>query len=78
MIGREGYGFWDTTYYPIGGSFKRFGHNEVVENVQPMPIPYKGATHTGTIIRAASEQNPYGEKLTIAFGGFCVEPQIQQ
>ncbi len=27
---KAGYGYWDTTYYPIGGSFHRVGENGIV------------------------------------------------
>jgi hypothetical protein len=60
--GRQNFGYWEIEKYPIGGSFHRFGYNDVVTDLQKMERPYRGATHTGKI-----------NGVSIAFGITCVE-----
>ena len=51
LYGKEGFGFWDVTTFPVGGDFKRFRAIEPISELEPMPSPYKGATHYGKIER---------------------------
>lgn len=67
-LGRQGFGFWDVTHYPVGGAFRRFGTNEAVEDIQKLPNESLGATHSGTITRD-------GKNLKIVFGKLAVDPQ---
>jgi hypothetical protein len=69
--GRQGFGFWDTTCYPIGGCFRRFGQNEAVTDIAKLDRAYQGATHTGKIIRD-------GKTLAIAFGITSVESRARK
>ncbi len=45
---KPGYGYWDTTYYPIGGKFCRAPKNNGVpiEAITDMETPYKGCDAT--------------------------------
>jgi hypothetical protein len=64
--GRQGFGFWDTTYYPTGGCFRRFGQDETVTDIEKLDRPFQGATHSGRMVRD-------GKAMTITFGIACVE-----
>ncbi len=69
-IGRQGFGFWDTTSYPIGGCFRRFGVHETVTDIVKLERSYKGADYAGKLVRD-------GKSLTIAFGQLAVEEYAQ-
>ena len=47
---KPGHGYWDTTYYPIGGCFHRAGaFGMALDDIKPMDKSYKGCTHTAKI-----------------------------
>jgi hypothetical protein len=47
---KAGYGYWDTTYYPIGGCFHRaLVSGLILTDIEPMDRPTKGCTHTAKI-----------------------------
>ncbi len=69
-IGKQGYGFWDTTLYPVGGCFRRFGVNETITDIVKLERSYKGADFTGKLVRD-------GKSLTIAFGQLTIEESAQ-
>ena len=47
---KAGYGYWDTTYYPIGGCFRRASAGgQVLTNIEPIDRPSRGCTHTARI-----------------------------
>ena len=46
---KQGYGYWDTTNYPIGGNFHRVNKNGlcITEILRDNLNGYKGCTHEG-------------------------------
>lgn len=61
MILKPGYGYWDTTAYPIGGNFRRApksGKGIEFKVTEVMPKPFKGCNIKGEIISGAD-----GKKL---------------
>ena len=42
----KGYGYWETTRYPVGGCFRRAVEDTPISDIQPMDRPYLGCTHT--------------------------------
>ena len=65
---KPGYGYWETTRYPIGGCFRRApktGNLLEVTDIEPLDKPYKGCTHSGRI-----------EKETIAFDLDHLAPEL--
>jgi len=69
--GKQGFGFWNTTHYPIGGCFCRFAQNETITNIAKLDRPHQGATHTGKMVRD-------GKELTIAFNILSVDQEDNQ
>lgn len=44
----KGFGFWDTTHFPIGGAFRRAGFGGVrLVSFTPLAAPVKGCDHEG-------------------------------
>ena len=47
MTLRAGYGYWDTTYYPIGGCFRRAGsEGKQIDRIVRQFPHYQGANAT--------------------------------
>ena len=42
-----GTGYWETTYFPIGGAFRRATLDLTFTDCKQMDAVYKGCTHTG-------------------------------
>ncbi len=62
---KEGFGYWDTTYYPVGGDFKRALAGGIqVQVTRTFPLTY-GANTEG--------ETPEGK--TIAFDRFQAEEE---
>jgi len=47
---KDGYGYWDTTKYPLGGCFRRVVGHLMVEITGNVPKRFKGCDYYGKTI----------------------------